>query len=85
MEEVMSGSTRRGFVRNSIAAAAGVTALGTLSTEVAQAQAQPDPEAGPVIAHVRNARTGEISVMAGERTVTVQDRQLAASIARAAR
>ena len=80
----MSDLTRRGFVKNSAGAAAGMTLVGAL---VAQ-QANADPEAvgsEPVVAYVRDARTGEIEVMAGDREVTVRDRKLAASIARAAR
>jgi hypothetical protein len=38
-----------------------------------------------VVAYVSNPRKGEISVMSGEREVTVRDRKLAASIVRAGR
>jgi hypothetical protein len=79
----MSESTRRAFVKNSAAAAAGMTVVGALVSE--QAEAKAAAHSGPVIAYVRNAGTGEISVMAGERRVKVHDRKLAASIARAAR
>ena len=78
----MTGSTRRGFVRNSMAAAAGMTVAGALATESAEAEARAG--SGPVVAYVRDPRTGEISVMAGERTVKVRDRHLAARIARVA-
>lgn len=79
----MSGSTRRGFVKNSASAAAGMTVIGALVAE--QADAKVAAKSGPVVAYVRDARTGEISVMAGEREVKVQDQNLAARIARAAR
>ena len=80
----MSDLTRRGFVKNSAAATAGMTVLGALLTEAADA----DPKihgSEPVVAYVRDARKGEISVMAGDREVHVHDPKLAARIARAAR
>lgn len=78
----MGQSTRRGFVKNSVAAAAGMTVIGVLSES---AEAEASERRGPVVAYVRDARTGDISVMSGDRTVTVRDRQLAARLARAAR
>lgn len=79
----MSDSTRRGFVKGSVAAAAGMTAIGALTAEAAQARE--DAATGGVVAHVRDARTGEIDVMSADRTITVRDRKLASQIARAAR
>jgi hypothetical protein len=79
----MSGSTRRGFVKNSATAAAGMTVIGALMAE--QADAKRHAKSGPVVAYVRDARKGEISLMTGEREVKVHNRKLAASIARAAR
>lgn len=87
----MSDGTRRAFMKNSAAAAAGLTAIGALGG-TAQAIAKPNDDAeapdapkGSVVAYVRDAKSGEISLMAGERNVIVRDRQLAARIARAAR
>ena len=79
----MSDSTRRAFVKNSAAAAAGMTVVGALVAE--QADAKAAATAGPVVAYVRDPRTGEISVMAGEREVKLQDRKIAARLARAAK
>lgn len=79
----MSDTTRRGFVKNSAAAAAGVTVVGALLTE--EAQARVAAHDGPIVAYVHDARTGEISVLAGEREVHVRDRKLAARIAGVAR
>ncbi len=42
-------------------------------------------EAGPVIAHVRNARTGEIDLFRGTSQVRVHDTALAAHLIRASR
>jgi hypothetical protein len=78
----MSDSTRRGFVKNSAAAAAGVTVVGALVAE--QADAKAAAGSGPVVAYIRNPRSGEISVMTGEREVKLHDRKIAARLARAA-
>ena len=78
----MSDSTRRGFVKNSAAAAAGMTVVGALVAE--QADAKAAAKSGPVVAYIRDPRTGEISVMAGEREGNLHDRKIAARIARAA-
>jgi hypothetical protein len=79
----MNAVTRRGFVKNSAAAAAGMTAVGAIVAQ--QADADVVSEAEPVVAFVSNPRQGEISVMTGEREVTVRDPKLAASIVRAGR
>jgi hypothetical protein len=79
----MSDSTRRAFVRNSAAAAAGMTVVGALVAE--QADAKAVAASGPVVAYIRDPHTGEISVMAGEREVKLQDRKIAARLARAAK
>jgi hypothetical protein len=79
----MSDLTRRGFVRNSAAATAGITVLGALLSEQAGATTG-EPEAHAVVAYVRDPRKGDISVLTGDREVHVNDRKLAAAIARAA-
>jgi hypothetical protein len=79
----MSDLTRRGFVKNSAAATAGVTVIGALLGESAQAHPGTlGPE--PVVAYVRDPAKGEISVLSGGREVHVHDPKLAARIARAA-
>jgi hypothetical protein len=60
-----------------------MTVVGALVAE--QADAKAAAGSGPVVAYVRDASTGEISVMAGERQVELRDRKLAARLARAAR
>jgi hypothetical protein len=80
----MSDLTRRKFVTTSAGTAAGMTAIGALVT----AQAEADEGAvgsDPVVAYVTDPRKGEISVMSGDREVSVRDPKLAAQIARAAR
>lgn len=51
----------------------------------AGAEAGDAGEAGPVIAHVRNARTGEIDLFRGTSQVRVHDTALAAHLIRASR
>lgn len=82
----MSDSTRRGFVKGSVAAAAGISAIGALAGETAEADAKTvaATQNGGMVAHVKDARSGEVSLMWGDRTVTLRDRQLAARILRAA-
>ncbi|MBV8989925.1 MAG: twin-arginine translocation signal domain-containing protein [Solirubrobacterales bacterium] len=79
----MSELTRRGFVKTSAGAAAGVGVLGALAAD--QAEAHEGGRSGPVVAYVKDARRGEVSVMSGDREVTVRDSGLAARIVRAAR
>ena len=69
--------TRRAFVKRSATAAIGATMVGGLLATEAEADTSE-----PVVAYVHN---GEVSVMKGDREVTVRDRKLAAQIARAAR
>jgi len=79
----MSDLTRRGFVKNSAAATAGITVIGALLSEEAGAKTG-EPGERAVVAYVRDPRKGEISVLTGDREVHVHDRKLAAAIARAA-
>ena len=76
----MSEQTRRAFVKRSATAAAGATVIGALIAD--QAAAQDAGSSEPVVAYVRD---GQVSVMTGEREVTVHDRKLAAQIVRAGR
>jgi hypothetical protein len=83
---------RRTFLMRSsmAAAAAGVAAavpFGALGAHAAGASEpdQPVDMPDPVVAHVRNAATGEISLYVGDREVTVRDRRLASQLVRASR
>jgi hypothetical protein len=69
--------TRRAFVKRSATAAVGATMIGALVASEADASTSE-----PVVAYVHD---GKISIMSGEREVTVRDRKLAAQIVRAAR
>jgi hypothetical protein len=81
---IVGDLTRLGFVKSSAGAAASMTVIGALVTSQAQAD---DGHIGsePVVAYVKDPSSGEISVMSGDREVTVRDRKLAAQISRAAR
>jgi hypothetical protein len=78
----VNAQTRRAFVKRSAGAAAGATVIGALIADQAGAQAL---DSDPVVAYVSDPRRGEISLMIGEREVSVRDRNLAAQIVRAAR
>ena len=67
--------TRRAFVKRSAGAAVGATMIGALIASDADATTNE-----PVVAYVHD---GQISIMTGEREVTVRDRKLAAQIVRA--
>jgi hypothetical protein len=79
----MSDLTRRGFVKNSAAATAGITVLGALLADPAGAHSG-EPGSQAVVAYVRDPSKGDISVLSGDREVHITDRKLAAAIARAA-
>jgi hypothetical protein len=84
---------RRTFLmRTSLAAAAaGMAAAVPLGTSVlaARGATAAEPESpvdmpDPVVAHVRDATTGEIALYVGDREVTVRDRRLASQLVKAA-
>lgn len=79
----MSDLTRRAFVKSSAGAAAGLTAVGAIAAE--QADADTVAGAPPVVAYVTDPGKGEIAVMTGDHEVTVRDPKLAARIVRAGR
>ena len=82
----MSDTSRRGFL---FLAGTGAAVVGAAAVApAAGAAGQPEgSEAfageGPLVAYVTDIRTGELSVMMGEREVVVHDRALCASLARA--
>lgn len=96
----MSGVSRRLFLKQgslAVAAAGALSAvpglpslLSTADSEAPAADAAAgDVSAGeltePLVAHVRNLSTGEISLFLGDNEVTYRDPQLAARLFRAAR
>lgn len=80
----MTDLTRLGFVKSSVGAAVGMTAIGALTASGADAREGGPVGSAPVVAYVKDPRTGEISLMSGEHEVIVRDRDLAARLGRAA-
>lgn len=95
MEE---GLTRRSFLRNTGVAVAVVGAAAAVPVATSSALKGHSPlvesntaweaagsSLGPLTAHVKNARTGEISVYVGTREVTIRDQEIARRLVNAAR
>lgn len=91
--EERSGVSRRGFLtRASVGAAAvgvisAVPHLGTGAheTEAEASHAAPETLAAPMVAHVRDFGSGEVSVMSGTTERIVRDPKLVARLLRAVR
>ena len=85
----MSQVSRRSFLRTSVAAAGGVTAIGAAAATggriVAEAMAPAGVSDGPVVAYVRDAGGDAVSVVHGDGEVVIHDAQLVRRLARAAR
>lgn len=86
----MSESTRRGFLimagAGAAATAGAVVVASTGSASAAPADtatdtAPPAAASGPLVAHVQNTRSGQVSVMVGETEVVVSDPALVARLA----
>ena len=95
-EELPGGVSRRGLLRGAAGLGAAGLAAGLMVNSVATpaaaatsptADEEPAaPVAGgePMVAHVRDARTGEVDLFIGTRHVRFTDPQLAARLAKAA-
>lgn len=95
----MEAVSRRSFFRQAgaVAATAGTMVVAPMGLASAVAAATNNHEDAPLspnehlrgdeelVAHVKNARTGEISLFIGHREVTLRDRKLAARLIRATR
>jgi hypothetical protein len=91
----MDRVTRRGFIVAGAGAAAGAAGAAAIvlpagaasaSTHESEAMTAANTDAAHgVVVHVRDARRGELVIMAEDSEVTVIDRQLAAALGRAAR
>jgi hypothetical protein len=74
----MSETSRRKFIG---VAGAGVAAVGAASVVpnaafAAETKAREDSATDPVVAYVKDVRSGRLSLMVGEREVVVHDRDL---------
>lgn len=93
----MAKLTRRALLKRTSIGVAGVATLGTLtampplavpaaaSSEHALAQQSTATHSGPMVVHVRNFSTGEISIMSGEKEVVLRDPALVTRLLQAAR
>jgi hypothetical protein len=92
----MDPVSRRSFLLRGSAGLAGAAAVGSgglvaVVGSAAAASGAPlsDDEVaaldGPVLVHVRDAATGEVAVLVGDREVTFTDRTLVATLLRAGR
>jgi nitrous oxide reductase len=86
--------SRRSLLQGAAAAGAAglaVTALGTAVSPAAAASTKSSAPAsgdlkapsGPIVVHVRNAKSGDIEVFSGTSQTSLRDKDLAARIARA--
>jgi hypothetical protein len=87
--------SRRSLLRGAATAGAAGLAATAMGAAVSQADAatrRPDPaqshglgqpQAGPIMVHVRDARSGDIELFAGTSQTRVHDKDLAARITRA--
>lgn len=55
------------------------------SPELGSPELDTPADQGPIVAHVKDASTGEVSLFVGEREITYQDRALVRHLTRAAR
>lgn len=96
-QDAGTGLSRRGLLRGAagigvagVAAGLLVSEAGTAAAATTSSAAQSAPGAAsastePLVAHMRNAQTGEFDVYVGTRHVRFRDPELAARLARAAR
>jgi hypothetical protein len=97
-ETILSGLSRRLFLTRSsltVVAAGVASALPALPSMVTSAEAEaPAAEAevgegeslsAPLVAHVKNLQTGEVSLYSGEREISILDKGLAARLFNAAK
>jgi hypothetical protein len=87
--------SRRSLLQGAAAAGAAglaVTALGAGVSQAASASTRPaapatdgaaNAPAGPIVVHVRDAKSGDIEVFSGTNQTSLRDKDLAARIARA--
>jgi hypothetical protein len=76
----MNQTSRRGFLAASGTGVAAITVVPAI-IGADSASAAPVPE-GAVVAYIKDAATGSVAVMSGEREVVVTDKALVASISR---
>jgi hypothetical protein len=91
-ERTMAKLTRRGFFRETTVSAATVGAMASIpgltmfldSPEDPVTEISPGAFVGPLVAHIRDAGTGEISLLVGTRELMFRDTDLVARLVKAA-
>jgi hypothetical protein len=84
-----AGLSRRSLLQGAGAAGLAATAMGAAAAPALAATSnppaadQPHGPGGPIMVHVRDARSGDIEVFAGTSQTRLRDKDLAARIARA--
>ena len=76
-------TTRRAFLRTAGLSAAAAGAAAVVPADAAEAADVPPGKS--LIAHVKDAKTGTIALLMGDREVVITDRALSARLFRAAR
>ncbi len=88
----MAKLTRRGFFRQTTMSAATLGAMASVpgltmfldSPDDPVTEISPGAIAGPLVAHIRDAGTGEISLLVGTRELVFRDTDLVARLVKAA-
>lgn len=87
----MAHLTRQGFIKKSSVSVAAVAALAGVPGIVAHAapfaeekHIAPNALQGPLVAHVRDAASGEVCLLVGEREIVVRDKVLVRHLLKAA-
>jgi hypothetical protein len=80
-----SRRTFLGVAGTGVAGLTGATLLGSTRADAGEPSTAVPAETPPIVAYVADARSGQIVVLHGEREVSIQDRALAARLARIAR
>jgi hypothetical protein len=88
----MESVSRRSFITKGSVGAAGVAAMAAAGPFAARAEAEPalsreelDAINGMTVVHIKDAATGEIELLVGERSVKFTNKALVAKVLRAAR
>jgi hypothetical protein len=77
--------SRRALLQGAASAGVAGLAVTAIGATAVGAGKSPALAAGPIVVHVRDARTGDIEVFSGTSQTRVRDRDLAARISRAIR
>ena len=80
---VLAGAAAAGLAATAMAAAAGPAAAAVTSSSSPRKGGEVKAPAGPIVVHVRDARSGDIEVFSGTSQTRLRDAGLAALIARA--